>query len=64
MMREVLGRRFKRLIAEAPRPAVLAELAALAGAETSEPALPQEEIEILDLILRPTIWNHPGRISC
>jgi len=47
MMREVLGRRFKRLVAEAPRPAAIAELAALAGAATSEPVLPQEEIEIL-----------------
>ena len=47
MMREVLGRRFKRLVAEAPRPAAIAELAALAGAVTSEPVLPREEIEIL-----------------
>ncbi len=47
MMREVLGRRFKRLVAEAPRPAAIAELAALAGAATSEPVLPQEELEIL-----------------
>jgi excinuclease ABC subunit C len=47
MMREVLGRRFKRLVAEAPRPAAIAELVALAGATTSEPVLPQEEIEIL-----------------
>src|SRR6202453_4551131 len=31
MMREVLGRRFKRLVAESPRPAVMAELAALAN---------------------------------
>lgn len=47
MMREVLGRRFKRLVAEAPRPAAIAELVALAGAATSEPVLPQEELEIL-----------------
>ena len=47
MMREVLGRRFKRLVAEAPRPAAIAELAALAGAATSEPVLPQGELEIL-----------------
>ncbi len=48
MMREVLERRFKRLVAESPRPAVMAELVALAGAVTSEPVLPQEEIEILE----------------
>jgi excinuclease ABC subunit C len=48
MMREVLGRRFKRLVAESPRPAVMAELAALANTVTSEPVLPQEEIEILE----------------
>ncbi len=47
MMREVLGRRFKRLVAEAPRPAAITELAALAGAATSEPVLPRGEIEIL-----------------
>jgi excinuclease ABC subunit C len=46
MMHEVLTRRFKRLIAEAPRPAVIAELAVGAGA-MSELPLPQEEIEIL-----------------
>ena len=48
MMREVLGRRFKRLIAESPRPAVMAELVASASTAMSEPALPQEEIEILE----------------
>ena len=47
MMREVLGRRFKRLLAEAPRPALVAELAAVAAVISPEPVLPQEEIDIL-----------------
>ena len=63
MMREVLGRRFKRLVAEAPRPAAMAELAALEGPVTPEPALPPEEIEILQSRVRlATIWNHRGPI--
>jgi excinuclease ABC subunit C len=47
MMREVLERRFKRLIAEAPLPSVAGELAAAAAVTTLEAPLPQEEIEIL-----------------
>jgi excinuclease ABC subunit C len=47
MMREVLTRRFKRLLAEAPRPAAIAELAALEDPVIAEPALPREEIELL-----------------
>jgi len=45
MMREVLGRRFKRLIAEAAPPLAVAELATLG--EQPAPELPREEIEIL-----------------
>jgi excinuclease ABC subunit C len=47
MMREVLERRFKRLIAEAPLPSVSGELAAVVAVTTLEAPLPQEEIEIL-----------------
>jgi excinuclease ABC subunit C len=47
MMHEVLTRRFKRLIAESPRPAVIAELAVSGAVAPSELPLPQEEIEIL-----------------
>jgi excinuclease ABC subunit C len=47
MMREVLERRFKRLIAETPLPSVAGELAAAAAVTTLEAPLPQEEIEIL-----------------
>ncbi len=47
MMREVLTRRFKRLLAEAPPPAAIAALAALEDAIVAEPALPREEIELL-----------------
>ena len=47
MMREVLGRRFKRLLAEAPRSGSVGELAAAAGPTLSEPVLPPEEGEIL-----------------
>jgi excinuclease ABC subunit C len=47
MMREVLSRRFKRLLAEAPRSAAIGELAASAGCPMAEPAVPREEIEIL-----------------
>ncbi len=45
MMREVLERRFKRLIAEAPRPS--AADAALAAAAAPETAMPPEEAAIL-----------------
>jgi len=48
MMREVLTRRFKRLLAEAPRAAVIAELSAAAGGAMAEPPLPREEIELLE----------------
>jgi len=47
MMREVLARRFKRLLAEAPLPAFVAGLAAAAAVTSPEPVLPAEEIEIL-----------------
>ena len=49
MMREVLGRRFKRLLAEAPRSALAGELAAAAAAAPTAPLplLPPEEAEIL-----------------
>jgi excinuclease ABC subunit C len=47
MMREVLTRRFKRLLAEAPPPAAIAALAVLEDAIVAEPALPREEIELL-----------------
>ena len=47
MMREVLTRRFKRLLAEAPRASAVAELAASAAAATQEPALPRQGIDIL-----------------
>ncbi|HXX03653.1 MAG TPA: excinuclease ABC subunit UvrC [Xanthobacteraceae bacterium] len=47
MMHEVLARRFKRLLAEAPPAAAIAELAASEGLTVTEPALPREEIEIL-----------------
>jgi len=47
MMREVLERRFKRLIAEAARPAALAEVATSSALATGEPQLPQEEMELL-----------------
>ena len=47
MMREVLARRFKRLLAEAPPAAAIAELAAAEGLTVTEPALPREEMEIL-----------------
>jgi excinuclease ABC subunit C len=47
MMREVLTRRFKRLLAEAPRPAAAAELAASAALAPSEAPLPREEIDLL-----------------
>jgi excinuclease ABC subunit C len=46
MMREVLTRRFKRLLAEAQRPAGMPELAA-AEARAGEPVLPREEIDLL-----------------
>jgi excinuclease ABC subunit C len=51
MMREVLERRFKRLIAESTRSAAL-EVAASSDRAANEPSLPQEEIEILHA--RPT----------
>ena len=44
MMREVLQRRFKRLLAEAPRPA---DAALAAAAVAPSPAIPPEEFEIL-----------------
>jgi len=47
MMREVLQRRFKRLLAEAPRRSAMAELAASAALATLEAPLPREEIELL-----------------
>jgi excinuclease ABC subunit C len=47
MMREVLGRRFKRLLAEAPRVSAVADLAASAGPAVHEALLPQEEIDLL-----------------
>ncbi|MBV1696928.1 MAG: excinuclease ABC subunit UvrC [Hyphomicrobiales bacterium] len=47
MMREVLGRRFKRLLAEAPRVSAVADLAASAGPAAHEAPLPQEEIDLL-----------------
>jgi excinuclease ABC subunit C len=46
MMREVLERRFKRLIAEAPRPTV-ADVALAAAAVAPDTAMPPEEIAIL-----------------
>ena len=46
MMREVLERRFKRLIAEAPRPAV-ADVALAAAAVAPDTAMPPEETAIL-----------------
>ena len=48
MMREVLERRFKRLLAEAPQPVIQAADVALAGAAAeANPALPPEEVDIL-----------------
>jgi len=49
MMREVLERRFKRLMAEAPRqsPSFLARLASAAALASLDPPLPQEEMDIL-----------------
>jgi excinuclease ABC subunit C len=47
MMREVLGRRFKRLLAEAPRVSAVADLAASTDVATDEAPLPREEIDIL-----------------
>ncbi len=47
MMREVLGRRFRRLLAEAPRVSAVTDLAASTAAATHEPPLPREEIDIL-----------------
>jgi excinuclease ABC subunit C len=46
MMREVLERRFKRLIAEAPRPTV-ADVALAAAVVAPDTAIPPEEIAIL-----------------
>ncbi len=46
MMREVLERRFKRLIAEAPRPTV-ADIALAAAAVAPDTAMPPEETAIL-----------------
>jgi excinuclease ABC subunit C len=59
MMREVLTRRFKRLLAEAPPPAGIAELAASAARATSEPPLPREEIEILQSAPAPDDAESP-----
>jgi excinuclease ABC subunit C len=47
MMREVLTRRFKRLIAETPVPAAFAALAGSRAGSMAERALPREEVEIL-----------------
>jgi excinuclease ABC subunit C len=47
MMREVLGRRFKRLLAEAPRVSTVADLAASTAAGAHEAPLPREEINLL-----------------
>jgi len=47
MMREVLTRRFKRLLADAQRPVLIPELAAAAKIPTGEPTLPREEIDLL-----------------
>jgi excinuclease ABC subunit C len=50
MMREVLGRRFKRLISEAPRPAVKSgEAAPLAASSQPFPAQAQEGLEAVPL---------------
>jgi excinuclease ABC subunit C len=47
MMQEVLTRRFKRLLADAQRPASIPALAAAAELPAGEPALPREEIDLL-----------------
>jgi excinuclease ABC subunit C len=52
MMREVLQRRFKRLLAEAPRPAAIAAAAPWTALATLEIPLPPEELELLQS--RPT----------
>jgi excinuclease ABC subunit C len=50
MMREVLMRRFKRLLAEAQRPSAIPALAASVAISTGEPALPREEIDLLHAV--------------
>ena len=55
MMREVLGRRFKRLLAEAPRVSAVADLAASTAAVTDEAALPREEIDTPAIASRRTM---------
>jgi excinuclease ABC subunit C len=50
MMREVLLRRFKRLLAEAQRPPAIPGLAASVAVSTGEPALPSEELDLLHAV--------------
>jgi excinuclease ABC subunit C len=50
MMREVLMRRFKRLLAEAQQPPAIPELAAAVAVSTGEPALPREELDLLHAV--------------
>jgi excinuclease ABC subunit C len=47
MMREVLGRRFKRLLSEAPRSTAVGELAAVSAPTAPGTLVPPEQVEIL-----------------